>query len=279
MNTIICAAFDNWELTKITLDSLLANTKMQSRIIIINNGSTDGTQKWIDSILRRPLLAEENAIVNWANESGNGTHNDIIFVNHSKNEGCGIGRNVGSRLIKEDSDYITFVDNDIVATDGWDTEMIRFMDSHPEVGICGPMTNFAGTPQLLNKIKFKLPQTIEEVHTFANFFKSTYKNKWSYVLDGFVIIGFCMMIRKECFNQLRNQDGSLFDERFKLYGNEDNDLCRRATSAGWRLAYYGGCYVHHWGSKSLQALADSGVDWGKQWNENRKAFDEKWKQL
>lgn len=280
MNTIICAAYNNWELSKITLDSLVKHTEQTSRIIFINNGSTDGTRNWMEKEADQgPFPAGATRHVNIVSIPYNekAPWYKVTFVDNLTNGGCGIGRNIGARLVENDSDYITFVDNDIVATPGWDTEMILFMNAHPEVGVCGPMTNFAGTPQLLDKSRYTFPQSVDEVAPFAERFKSANRGRWAPVPNGFVIIGFCMMIRKACFDQLRLPDGGLFDERFKLYGNEDNDFCRRATQAGWRLAYFGGCYVHHWGSKSLQALAESGIDWGKQWNENKKVFEDKWK--
>lgn len=276
---IVCAAFNNVEMTKLTYQSLLW-TSRSSRIVLVNNGSTDGTQTWMESESGRQSIPPGDTAYLYTNVNfGDPDHENyfpIAFINNPENGGCGIGRNIGLRLVQKDDDYITLIDNDVVLTHGWDAEMTHFMDQHPEVGICGPMTNFAGTPQLLDKTRHQLPQTLEEVEPFARRFRQENLGKWSYVPPGFVVIGFCMMIRRACYEQLKYPDGSLFDERFKLYGCEDNDLCVRAVKAGWRLAYFGGCYVHHWGSKSLQALDQAGHDWGKQWRENKRLFDEKW---
>lgn len=250
MNTIICAAYNNWELTKMTYDSMLATTEQPYRAIFINNGSTDKTEEWLGSV--------------------DGT---VTKITSPINGGCGIGRNIGMRLVQSDSDYITLIDNDIVLTKGWDTEMIKFMDANPQIGICGPSTNFAGTPQLLDKKVYKLPTKLDEVEPFAQWYKDTHRGQAMMVPPGFVVIGFVMMIRKACYDALKYPDGSLFDEQFKLYGKEDNDLCVRASRAGWKMAYFRGCYVHHWGSKSLAVLGDAGY---KQWDENNKAFEKKW---
>lgn len=292
MNTVICAAFQNVELTKLTYESFLKNSEADSRLILVNNGSTDGTGEWMARL--------DESLLSSAGTSGFGGRDgfswdafgsggSVVLSKSVENKGCGIGRNVGLRIMaaiedafRSSSDYITFIDNDVVLTKGWDTEMIKFMDTHPEVGIIGPVCNFAGTPQLLDKVKYAkighpLPEKLEDIEPFAQWFRETHRGRWSYVPTGFVIIGFCMMIRKKCFDQLRYPNGSLFDEKFKYYGKEDSDLCVRATQAGWKLAYFGGCYVHHWGSKSLDALAKAGVDWGAHWRENDKVFAEKWK--
>ena len=282
MNTLICAAFNSVELTKITYESILRYTKEPYRFILIDNGSTDETSIWMSSIASAQGHHVWTPIGSCPDK-----HSVVTLVKSPKNEGCGIGRNIGARMVKElasisaSTDYVTFIDNDIVATDGWDTEMMAFMNAHPEIGICGPSTNFAGTPQLLDKVKcahlgHPIPDRVEEVPAFAYWHRTTNKDRWAYVPPGFVIIGFCMMIRKSCLDQLMYPDGSLFDERFKYYGKEDNDLCVRATKVGWKLAYFNGCYVHHWGSKSLAQLEKSGVDWGKTWRENDAIFAEKW---
>lgn len=271
---IVCAAFNNVELTKLTYDSLCKETTNPYRLILINNGSTDKTWEWIeDKVMKFPggyyvFKSPGSDKVNAATLSDGKnppTPGNITFVKAPTNEGCGIGRNIGLRMLSSDCEYVTLIDNDIVLTSGWDTEMLAFMDSHPEVGICGPMTNFAGTPQLLPKPH---PEKIEEIAPFAEKFKANNKGRWSSVPNGFVIIGFCMMIRKRCLDDI-----GLFDEQFKLYGKEDNDLCIRATKAGWKLAYFGGCYVHHWGSKALGELGAEGI---RQWGVNNELFRKKW---
>jgi GT2 family glycosyltransferase len=54
------------------------------------------------------------------------------------------------------------------------------------------------------------------------------------------VTGCCMLIRKDCFNQLRG-----FDDEFFLY-YEDVDFCRRAGEAGWSVWYRAfPAAVHH----------------------------------
>lgn len=267
-NTIVCAAHGNLDLTLITYESILSMTRESYRLIMVDNGSKDDTWKWMEtspgwentthSICRLGECPDKNA--------------KVIFIHSPENGGCGIGRNIGIRAalelekIGETTDYITLIDNDIVATKGWDTEMIRFMDSRPDVGLCGPATNYAGTPQLLPKAG--LPTKMDEIWPFAAKYMNENRGRIHGVPPGFVVVGFCMMIRKEALDQV-----GLFDERFKLYGNEDNDYCLRMVQAGWKLMYYLGVYVHHWGGKTLSILGDEGI---RQWDANRKAFAEKW---
>jgi hypothetical protein len=269
-NTIICAAYNNLELTKITYDSLTWKTKNSSNIILINNGSTDKTLEWMEeeTVDKIPQGGSQTVYVTVDDGLPEEVNFQVTFVNNPMNGGCGIGRNVGLRLVSSDSEYVTLIDNDIVLTQGWDTEMINYMDAHPEVGLCGPATNYAGTPQLLPKT-MGLPTKLEEIEPFSLKYKESNRGRVHGVPPGFVVIGFCMMIRKKALDQV-----GLFDEQFKLYGNEDNDYCLRMVQAGWKLMYYMGVYVHHWGGKTLSILGDEGI---RQWDENRKAFDAKWR--
>lgn len=277
-NTIICAAYNNWILTKRTHESLIDATEQESREILINNGSTDETQEWINLIAGEEIgkgatltkfqkdLIPQNPVA-YVDGSWFPGVKEVTFVNHPDNGGCGIGRNIGLRLVEPDTEYVTLIDNDIILTQGWDTEMLNFMDTHPDVGLCGPATNYAGTPQLLPKT-MGLPTKLEEIEEFAFKYKEANRGRTHGVPPGFVVIGFCMMIRKKALDQV-----GLFDEQFKLYGNEDNDYCLRMVQAGWKLMYYMGVYVHHWGGKTLSLLGAEGI---KQWGINREAFAKKW---
>lgn len=273
-NIIICAAFNNWELTRMTYESVLARSEQDFKLILINNGSTDETQKWMDT-----LNGPDHAWV----LPGELPCRDakVTLVTSPVNGGCGIGRNIGMRMalaamdsgVWEKADYITLIDNDIVTTQGWDTEILNFMDRHPEIGISGPMTNFAGTPQLLDKERYRkidhpVPETLPEIEPFAQWFREAHRGKWTYVPGDLIVIGFVMVLRRQCLEQ-----AGLFDERYKLYGYEDTDKCRQVRQMGWKIAYFGGCYVHHWGSKSVGQLGEA---FGVTYNENKKAFEEKW---
>ncbi len=244
MHYIVCAAWNSVDKTKITYASILEKTTGPFKFILVNNGSDDGTKEWMDSI-----TPPEN----------------VTFIHAKENGGCGIGRNIGLRAVGPDATYITLIDNDIVATHRWDTDMIAFMEARKEFGLCGPCTNYAGTPQLIPKPH---PKTMEEIEVFADKWRREHNHKYTPVPGSLVVIGFCMMIRKAAFDQI-----GLFDEQFKLYGCEDNDYCNRMKKAGWKLAYWRGNYVHHWGGAGLTALGDKGL---AQWDKNREIMKRKW---
>jgi len=243
---IIVVAYNSWDLTEKCIESILNKTKVKYRIIFINNCSTDDTdEKFIEKYIN---------------------NKKIEYVKTDKNEGCGIGRNYGLKKIDKDCNYVIILDNDIIVTPNWDIKLIKFMEEHPEVGLCGPCTNFAGSPQLIKNIGSL--KTEEEIDDFSMNYKHVVP--FTYAPEKWPVIGFCMVIRKKVIDDI-----GFFDENFKFYGCEDNDFCYRVEKNGWKLAYVYTTFIYHKGHGSLDSLGSSGHDWVKSFEKNKKYFEEK----
>jgi glycosyltransferase involved in cell wall biosynthesis len=83
-------------------------------------------------------------------------------------------------------------------------------------------------------------------------------------------VGFCLFIKRELLDHI-----GLLDERFGIGLFDDDDLSLRTRRAGYRLLYTHGVFVHHFGSKTFQAL---GVDAGQMLDRNWEQFRDKWAQ-
>ncbi len=240
---IIMVCYNSCLLTKRTIQSVLKNTKsIDYKFIIINNGSNDDT----DAVIRSFLPNER-----------------IFYIENEENKGCGIGRNIGFRNIDDNCKYIIIIDNDIYAPCNWDIKLINFMENNIKIGLGGPATNFAGTPQLIENIKDL--NSDEEIEKYAKNHRS--KKIYSLVPDKWSVIGFCQIIRREVLDKV-----GFFDEEFKLYGCEDNDFCYRVQKNGWDLAYIDSVFVYHHGNGGLSQLGEKGA---LQWAENRNYFKQK----
>ena len=237
---IVMAAFNQFKMTDRSICSILKNTNLDFKLIVVNNGSTDETSDMIQKYI-----------------------NDIVYVEAEKNEGCGIGRNIGLRLLDDNCEYVILVDNDIYTPVGWAEKLIYFMEKHPEIGLGGPATNFAGSPQLIDNVPNL--ETDEEIEEFSKNYKSD--KEYSTVPYRWPVIGFCQIVRKSIYDKI-----GLFDENFKLYGCEDNDFCYRTEREGWQLAYIDSIFVYHHGHGGLGLLGDEG---SLQWSKNRDYFEEK----
>lgn len=246
---IVMAAYNNWDLTKGTIQSVLSNTDGDYKFIVVNNGSTETEMH--DMVLEFLENEEYNK--------------KIHYIKVEENGGCGIGRNRGMRETDEDCEYLILIDNDIIVTKNWSKRLIKLMDKHTEIGLAGPSTNFAGSPQIIKNAPRKM-NSIEEIESFSLEI-SKKRGEFSYVPERWPVIGFCMIIRREVIDKI-----GLFDEEFKLYGCEDNDYCWRTQQAGWKLAYIHNIFIYHHGHGGLGMLGAKGT---QQWTKNREYFKQK----
>ena len=157
--------------------------------------------------------------------------------------GCNYG------LERAKGDYLLLLNDDVTVTDGWLGRLLGTLDRFPEVGLVGPVTNFAAGPQQVD-VGYEPTE------------------HWGETQEVEVLIGFCILFRREVYERI----GGL-DERFGLGCYDDNDLCLRAALAGYKLRIVRDCWVHHEGHATFREL---GVDLNDTLTENRAKFCDKW---
>jgi GT2 family glycosyltransferase len=108
-------------------------------------------------------------------------------------------------------------------------------------------------------------QTTEELEEFAQKVKKGAVRQFRPVND---LSGFCMLIDRQVIDKI-----GMLDERFGIGNYEDQDFCRRAQSAGFKLLIANEVYVHHFGSR---AFVENDFEYYKILEENRRKFERKW---
>jgi len=95
--------YNRLEFTKRMLENFFSVTKGPYRLIIVDNGSTDGTKEWLED------LVKEN--------------NTIIHLHFNKeNKGIAVGRNQGLLLANKygsDDEFLATIDNDVELPNDW----------------------------------------------------------------------------------------------------------------------------------------------------------------
>jgi len=228
MITIVMACYGNLEKSKMSYESIIRNTDVPFRLIIVEQNSPDGSREWASSI-------EDDRVHVYLPEENNG----LVYAH-----------NYGIENMHPDSDYIMFFDNDIYAPKRWAGRFVSFMDEHQEIGIAGPASNFAGNPQLVeypNKINFDDEDAIIRIEQRSNALVSK-TNKFDYAPKSWPVVGFAFFVRRKVVDQIGKFDDNIPGEW------DDTDYCRSAEKNGWRLAYVKNIYIHHWGhaSKSVE---------------------------
>lgn len=228
--SIVIPSFNTVELTTACLRDLLAQPpRRPHEIIVVDNGSSDGTAETI----RRDF--------------GN-----ISLIANPGNWGFSKACNLGAR--ETSGRYICFLNSDTVQGGRAMDDLAAWLENHPKTGIVGPelyssakhpgQMSWQWYPLLAGEIWARLlaPHSIRD-SPLKNYLVTVLQRKSRPVP---MVTGASLMIRREVFARLHG-----FDENFELYF-EDGDLCRRCRQAGWEVDFVKTAKViHQVGQSSL----------------------------
>jgi GT2 family glycosyltransferase len=219
---IIMATYGNLEKSKIAYESIMRNTDVYFKLIVIDQNSPDGTKEFLQSLPKR----------------------DNVHVEFfPQNKGLVYARNFGIDNLDKDAEFVVFFDNDIVATPCWASRMVEFFRQHPEVGVAGPASNFAGTPQLIEGVPNFNFNEIEKIEDFSEEVYNKYP-EFKHVPYRWTVVGFSMFLRRTVVDQVGHFDVNISGEW------DDSDYCHRIEDLDWGMVYVDYIYIHHWGHAS-----------------------------
>ena len=130
--SIVILTFNELEYTKKCVESIRRHTPEPHEIIFVDNGSKDGTVKWLKKLVNE--------------------HGHYKLIENGKNLGFAKGCNQGIEAAS--SDCILLLNNDVVVTEGWLAGMMECLNSAPDIGIVGPMTNNISGRQKVDKVGY-----------------------------------------------------------------------------------------------------------------------------
>lgn len=175
----------------------------------------------------------------------------VRIIDSGRNAGFGAGHNLGFAKQSQQSDYHLVVNPDIVVPEGTIEELIQFMQTRKEVGLCVPkIVDERGDLQYLCKRKPSvmalfgrrfLPASLANLLLKGVMKHYTMRDKdYNKILEPDFLSGCFMVFRSEVFQQLEG-----FDERFFLYF-EDADITMRAKQITKAVHFPGAHVVHDW---------------------------------
>ena len=133
--------YNRLNFTKRMLESFLKNTTSPYHLIIVDNGSSDGTPEYLHQMFDRSEYQHCEGTTLQLNE---------------KNKGIAIGRNQGLKLAgKFGDDYLCTLDNDIELPPLWLENCIDVLSSNPRFSVG---LNFEGTQYPLQTLNGKTVQ-------------------------------------------------------------------------------------------------------------------------
>lgn len=200
--------------------SIRAFTETPHEIIVVDDGSTDGTADF--------CLAEK-----------------LLCISAPMNRGFPAACNQGLRAARGDA--MLLLNDDTVVSCKWLDNMLDCLYSAPDVGVVGPMTNCADGVQR-SALRY---ESIEQFHRLAETLNRPDPSRWTTVDR---LVGFCMLIRRDVLERV-----GYLDERFSPGYYEDDDYCHRVRRAGYRLVLAGDTHVHHEGGRSFRRFGDEAL--------------------
>ena len=243
--SIVLLGYNQLAFTKLCVESVLVNSDRPFELILVDNGSVDGTGEYF-----RNLAAQDSR---------------IKTILNPRNLGFAVGCNQG--IAEAKGDYVLFLNNDTIVPRNWLSLMHAHFEARPSRGAVGAVSNCVSGPQQLQKVPVpNHPDAREAILAFGDEVAATKRG------EGFEfprLVGFCLMVRRAVLDKIGG-----FDPHFGIGNYEDDDLCLRIRTAGFETWVAADVYVHHFGSRTFAALGphafDDTMDQGWAW------FKQKW---
>ncbi len=218
LTSIVLVTHNQLEYTRRCLDSLWHRTDEPYELIVVDNGSTDGT---VESLRDLP---------------------DVKLIVNEANRGFPIAANQGIRAAA--GAQIVLLNNDTIVTTGWLGRLLGALDDDPRIGLVGPCSNYVSGAQRVETSY----ESLADLDGFAWDWGRSHDGQRSPVNR---LVGFCLLIRREVVDAI-----GFLDEQFEIGCFDDDDYCLRAIQKGFQVVIAWDAFVHHFGGRTFIGLDD-----------------------
>ncbi len=229
--SVITLSHNKLNCTQRCLTALITNSLCHDpwEMIVVDNGSTDGSKEWCDTELK--TLGKKHGV-------------SVTVLHNATNIGCSFARN--QAINAASGKYLIFVDNDISPrTREWMPKMRELLDSDENIGMVGVKMVYPWHPHPIQCAGVGISK---RGHVCFNGrgepIDSPVHNKTTEVQ---CLISACLIIPAA----LIEKHGG-FDEAFHPVQFEDFDLCYRLREAGYRAIYTPDVEMYHFESVTTQ---------------------------
>lgn len=218
----------NWNLKKDLgecIDSLLSS-QVDQEIIVVDNASTDGSVEYIRE-----------------------KYPNVVLIALDENIGYAGALNAGIRYaLGKGTDYVLCINSDTIFPAETIERLIQRMESDERIGVLTPKVLHYDHPEVVYTLGSKsfpwMPLPVEYGRRKPD--QPGYRG----FLEYDYVSACAIIVRASVFQAI-----GLFNEAFFMY-YEDNDFCRRARDAGFRIGCDGDAVIFHKVSLSAKKQAD-----------------------
>ncbi len=237
--SIIIVSYNTQKLTLETIESVEKNypkevSNGEFEIIVSDNDSKDGSVEALEEYKKKSKIKT------------------LIILDNKKNLGFAKGNNVG--IEKSKGRFLLFLNPDTVVYPKTLTEMIDFMEKHPDGGAATcrieipnggiDEASHRGFPTPWNALSHfsGLEKIFPKSKMFAGYTRGWEDMSITHIVPA--IVGAFMMVRREAGEQI-----GWWDEDYFFYG-EDLDFCFMLGVKGWKIYYVPTVSILHYGGVS-----------------------------
>jgi O-antigen biosynthesis protein len=226
--SIIIPTWNGLDFLKPCMESIQTNTDWPFEVIVVDNGSKDGTQDWV-------LNADFEM--------------DGQFIKNDTNEGFAKANNKAVGVAK--GSFICLLNNDTLVTKGWLTEMMNVFSEEQAVGAVGARLVHPGKGTIQHAGVIELSSGVpDHVHFGLPMDHPKVIERKQY----FGVTGACLLTPKQLYREM----GGL-DEAF-INGWEDMDYMQKLHKAGYRVYYEPKALVYHYESRTKGRYANENAN-------------------
>lgn len=209
--SIVLLAYNHIDYTKLCIESILRYTShINYELILVNNGSSDGTRELFDSISEAKVrhLSQNVGPVNGFNE--------------------GIDAAEGK--------YIACVCNDFIFTPRWMDNLLACIESDEMIGFVSPGASNVSNHQAISGSYTNIGEMLD----FAEQYNISDSSKWE---ERVRLLPCVLMVRAKLFREIGKYDPHFYFGEFA-----DDDISFRIRRAGYKLVYCKDTFTYHFGS-------------------------------
>ena len=220
----VILSYNNTYMIQRCIESIYTNCSPETyTLIILDNGSTDGTQEWLAA---------------WGE-----MHDEAYVILSDENYGFSGGNNAACQYLPEKED-VFFLNNDTRVPANAMFWLRMALYEADDIGATGAIQNYFFN----NKYEKADYKVIEQYMEHGAKVNVPMDNAYEVQSK---LCGFAMLVKREAYDKTIG-----FDERFNPGYFEDDDMSLQIRSAGYRLVVTHNSFIYHVGSQSFRKRDD-----------------------